>query len=76
MDCLMTLIFLVLSITADINHANAYCNPTFCSCHLNNVEVLEQLVDSRIRAALASVPGIYRTLMDALLLAVYNIDWV
>ena len=59
----MAFIFLMLTVV-DFVHANTQCKPTLCNCHLNNVEVLEQLVDIRIRAALANIPGII--IMDTL----------
>ena len=60
MDFTVALIFLVLTVV-DFVHADTQCKPTLCNCYLNNVEVLEQLVDIRIRTALANIPGI---LMD------------
>ena len=65
MDFVVALIFLMLSTVADLAHHEdvdiTQCNtiPTLCNCHLNNAQVLEQLVDIRIRAALArrSIPG-------------------
>ena len=56
------LIFLILSTVADLAHhedTNFQCRQMLgnFNFNLNNVELLEQLVDNRIRAALANAPG-------------------
>ena len=65
MDFAVALIFLMLSVVADLAH-HEDVNITQCktattlyNCHLNNVQILEHLVDIRIRAALAKIPGSY-----------------
>jgi hypothetical protein len=77
MDFPVALIFLMLSITAvDLTHANIRCTePTQGNCNLNNVEVLEQLIDLRVRAALANIPGIaikYHDNYNALLIVMLS----
>lgn len=55
----VALIFHVLSIVAVLVHTDNQCTITpSCNCHLNNVEILDQLIDIKIRAALTNVPGI------------------
>ena len=58
MDFPVALIFLMLSAVAHLVHTNNECKTMLCDCQLSNVEVLKQLVDVQIRAALANVPGI------------------
>ena len=65
MDFVVVSIFLMLSTVADLAHHEdvdiTQCKTvtTLCNYHLNNVQILEQLVDIRIRAALArlTIPG-------------------
>ena len=65
MDFAVALIFLMLSAVANFAHHEnvdiTQCKTvtTLCNCHLNNVQVLEQLVDIIIRTALANIPGSY-----------------
>ena len=55
------LILLMLSTVANLAHHEdvRITQCTSCNCQLNNVQLLEQLIDIRIAAALANVPGMH-----------------
>ena len=58
MNSPLALIFLILSMVIVLVHTNSQCiTMPSCNCHLNNGEILEELVDIKIKAALANMPG-------------------
>ena len=60
MDFPVALIFVMLATVAGgLVHTNSECKKTMCDCQVHNVEVLKQLIDTRIGAAFANVPGSY-----------------
>ena len=59
MDFPVALIFLsMLSAVAHLVHTSSECKTMLCDCQLSNIEVLNQLIDFKIRTTLANIPGI------------------